>query len=66
MSVAPPKPSAAQEPVQSSTVSQSSRSAPRLIDSAELFMGQSRLLIRHLGQIYNLQTTRQGKLILTK
>ena len=39
---------------------------PRHIDSTELFLGQSLLLIRHLGEIYHLQTTRQGKLILTK
>jgi len=41
-------------------------STPRIIDSAELLKGQSLLLIRHLGEIYRLHTTRQGKLILTK
>jgi hemin uptake protein HemP len=40
--------------------------APRIVDSAELFQGQSLLPIRHLGEIYRLQITRQGKLILTK
>ena len=34
--------------------------------TADLLAGQSSLLIRHLGEIYRLQTTRQGKLILTK
>ena len=38
----------------------------RVIDSSELLAGQSSLLIRHLGEVYHLQTTRQGKLILTK
>ena len=38
----------------------------RVIDSRELLAGQSSLLIRHLGEVYRLQTTRQGKLILTK
>lgn len=46
--------------------SASSDSTPRIIDSAELLQGRSLLLIRHLGEIYRLQTTRQGKLILTK
>lgn len=40
--------------------------APRIVDSAELFGGQSSLLIRHLGGLYRLQITRQGKLIMTK
>ncbi len=43
-----------------------SSSAPRIVDSAELLLGQSMLLIRHLDAIYRLQATRQGKLILTK
>ncbi|WP_233254980.1 hemin uptake protein HemP [Limnohabitans sp. T6-5] len=38
----------------------------RIIDSRDLLAGQSSLLIRHLGEVYRLQTTRQGKLILTK
>ncbi len=46
--------------------SSASHSTPRVIDSAELFLGQSLLQIRHLGEVYRLQTTRQGKLILTK
>jgi hemin uptake protein HemP len=42
------------------------RAVPRVIESAALFQGQPILLIRHLGEVYRLQTTRQGKLILTK
>lgn len=40
--------------------------APRTLDSRELFGDQAIVLIRHLGEVYRLQTTRQGKLILTK
>jgi hemin uptake protein HemP len=39
---------------------------PRTVESHDLLGGQSSVLIRHLGEIYRLQTTRQGKLILTK
>ncbi len=39
---------------------------PRMVDSQTLLNGDTVLLIRHLGEIYRLQTTRQGKLILTK
>ncbi|WP_416548729.1 hemin uptake protein HemP [Limnohabitans sp. DCL3] len=38
----------------------------RIVDSSDLLAGHSSLLIRHLGEVYRLQTTRQGKLILTK
>lgn len=37
-----------------------------IIDSVDLLQGRSQVLIRHLTEIYRLQTTRQGKLILTK
>lgn len=40
--------------------------APRRVDSAELMGGQRVLEIEHLGEVYRLQTTRFGKLILTK
>ena len=46
--------------------STASTPGPRLIDSRELFLGQSVLLIGHLGETYRLQTTRLSKLILTK
>ena len=38
----------------------------RVVDSQSLLAGAPVLLIRHQGEIYRLQTTRQGKLILTK
>jgi hemin uptake protein HemP len=38
----------------------------RTIESQDLLQGQALVLIRHRGEIYRLQTTRQGKLILTK
>jgi len=41
-------------------------SSARVIDSQTLLQGCSIVLIRHQGNIYRLQTTRQGKLILTK
>lgn len=44
----------------------SSATRPRQIDSHSLLQGQSVLLIEHQGELYRLQTTRQGKLILTK
>ena len=39
---------------------------PEVVDSERLLGGRATLLIRHQGEIYRLQTTRQGKLILTK
>ena len=39
---------------------------PHTLDSRDLFGKQGVVLIRHLGEIYRLQSTRQGKLILTK
>jgi hemin uptake protein HemP len=41
-------------------------STPRRVDSAELMDGERVLEIVHLGVVYRLQTTRFGKLILTK
>ena len=40
--------------------------APLRVDSAVLMGGQRVLEIVHLGEVYRLQTTRFGKLILTK
>ena len=40
--------------------------AIRTLDSQELLGGQGVAYIRHQGEIYRLQTTRFGKLILTK
>lgn len=39
---------------------------PRTLESRDLFGDQAMVLIQHLGEVYRLQTTRQGKLILTK
>jgi hemin uptake protein HemP len=39
---------------------------PPRVDSAALMRGQRVLEIVHLGEVYRLQTTRFGKLILTK
>lgn len=40
--------------------------APPRIDSRDLFGTATRLEIRHRGEVYRLQITRLGKLILTK
>jgi hemin uptake protein HemP len=41
-------------------------SLERELDSRVLLDGRRTVLIRHHGAVYRLQTTRQGKLILTK
>lgn len=38
----------------------------RTLDSLELFGSCQRIDIQHQGEVYRLQITRQGKLILTK
>lgn len=38
----------------------------QIIDSATLLQGARSVTIRHNGEYYRLQVTRQGKLILTK
>lgn len=38
----------------------------RALDSAQLLGGAPRIAIRHGGDLYWLQATRQGKLLLTK
>ena len=40
--------------------------AHRTLDSHALLGDQAMVQIQHLGEIYRLQSTRQGKLILTK
>ena len=37
-----------------------------VVDSAELFAGETEIVIVHNGVPYRLRITRQGKLILTK
>ena len=49
-----------------SATSESYASAPRMLDSRTLMGEHALVLIQHQGEIYRLQTTRQGKLILTK
>ncbi|MDX0755217.1 hemin uptake protein HemP [Sinorhizobium medicae] len=38
----------------------------RIVESRDLFCGQSEILISHDGAIYRMKITRQGKLILNK
>lgn len=38
----------------------------RIIESRELFRGDTEILISHDGAIYRMKITRQGKLILNK
>lgn len=45
---------------------QRTEAAERVVQSADLLQGQDHVLIRHEGALYRLQTTRLGKLILTK
>ncbi len=40
--------------------------SPTLLDSQDLLRGRNAVAIAHNGALYRLQTTRQGKLILTK
>lgn len=40
--------------------------APRVLTSAALLQGARKVLIAHDGDLYTLQLTRQGKLLLTK
>ena len=40
--------------------------APRTLASSELLKGERVVEIRHNGEVYRLQATRLGKLILTK
>ncbi len=67
--VGPPNTALEQTPVTGTAVSGAASSptqVSRAVESHDLLGGQSSVLIHHLGEIYRLQTTRQGKLILTK
>ena len=44
----------------------STRELPPVLDSQAVLQGRSSVVIEHNGAVYRLQTTRQGKLILTK
>lgn len=39
---------------------------PRMISSQDLFAGEKLVLVRHEQEVYRLQVTAAGKLILTK
>ena len=45
---------------------QAARAAPAPLPSEQLLQGRKTVEISHNGEIYRLQNTRQGKLILTK
>jgi hemin uptake protein HemP len=45
---------------------QTPRDLPPILDSQAVLQGRSSVTIEHNGAVYRLQTTRQGKLILTK
>ncbi len=38
----------------------------RIVESTDIFRGQTEIMIKHEGVIYRLKITRQGKLILNK
>ncbi|WP_376742413.1 hemin uptake protein HemP [Ensifer canadensis] len=44
----------------------SAQRAQRIVESRDLFRGESEILISHDGAIYRMKITRQGKLILNK
>jgi hemin uptake protein HemP len=47
------------------TAPETSRPAPRTLESAEILKGEAEVAIRHNGRLYRLSRTRSGKLILT-
>jgi hemin uptake protein HemP len=49
-----------------SATSAAHSSEPRMLNSSALLGDKALVLIQHQGEIYRLQSTRQGKLILTK
>jgi hemin uptake protein HemP len=62
-------PSATAAPQASAPASRSplaSDGAPPVMNSQAVLQGRSSVTIEHNGAVYRLQTTRQGKLILTK
>ncbi|MGV1755797.1 monooxygenase [Rhizobium sp. AC27/96] len=48
-------------PAQSTTAPQ-----VRIVESTDIFRGQTEIMIKHEGVIYRMKITRQGKLILNK
>ncbi|WP_341905427.1 hemin uptake protein HemP [Polaromonas sp. YR568] len=68
MSLAPSLliPQAANAPVQPPNGRPAPGQAPAAVDSTDILRGQKAVDISHNGALYRLQTTRLGKLILTK
>ena len=58
--------SAAMQRFQASGLAHASAADALSVDSNELLRGQKAVEIKHNGAIYRLQTTKLGKLILTK
>jgi hemin uptake protein HemP len=58
----PPSPNTAAKTLQA----KATPAVPMRVESSALMGGQRVLEIVHLGEVYRLQTTRFGKLILTK
>ena len=48
------------------TLSAKPAPAPQIVESHEILAGARKILIRHGDDLYTLQVTRQGKLLLTK
>ena len=63
-------PSAAVAPAAATATAPSSSPAPEalppIVSSQTVLQGRAQVAIEHNGAVYRLQTTRQGKLILTK
>lgn len=53
-------------PVTAAPVSASATGTGPVLSSQSVLQGRSQVAIEHNGAVYRLQTTRQGKLILTK
>ena len=53
-------------PAAAPAANENTHPSPPEVDSQSLLQGQSTLIIHHQGEVYRLQNTRQGKLILTK
>ncbi|WP_341685191.1 hemin uptake protein HemP [Limnohabitans sp.] len=66
MSSRPPSPSSPAVSPAAAPRAAAAGAANVVLDSETLFAGQQTVLIRHQGEVYRLQKTRQGKLILTK
>ncbi len=63
---APPQGALSQISHQTTPAEAAAPEATHRIQSHDVMQGRSAIAIEHNGSIYRLQTTRQGKLILTK